>query len=69
MTLIRALPALSPHTPPASAGEPLAELEALAQRELAQLQAAAIGQHAASATDPIMASVGWDLGLDAQQIG
>ncbi|NIJ69896.1 hypothetical protein [Xanthomonas sp. 60] len=47
----------------------MAQLEALARRELAELQAAASAPDASPGMDPALASLAWDLGLDVSLIG
>ncbi len=64
MTLIRALPELSQHTPPSTAREQLQQLEVLAQQELAALQIrCAQDATVAAPPSPELASLAWDLGL------
>lgn len=69
-----ALPVLTPGTSgtpgaaPVPVGVQLAQLEALARRELSGLLAAAPVADPASALDLTLASLAWDLGLDAARI-
>lgn len=69
LRVVPAPPARAATPPRVSAGAQLAQLEALARRELAELQAAAPAPDASPGMDPALASLAWDLGLDVSLIG